>query len=85
MTEFGGAPGRYCTMKAILLINFCLPEVNKSPWDTAIAKAELAGRNRTAHSATLEFAAEGDSKNLSSPVIQRRNDTARSNECSVGY
>jgi len=82
MTEFGGVPGQYCAMKAILLINFCLPEVNKSPWDPAIAKAELvelaelAERNRAAHSATLEFAAEGDSKNLSPPVIQRRNDSA---------
>lgn len=71
-------------MKAILLINFCLPEVNKSPWDMPIAMAELLGYNRAAHSATLEFAAVGDSKNLSPPVNQRRNGTVRSNEHSVG-
>lgn len=52
IAEFGGAPARYYTVKAILLINFCLPEVNKSPWDTPIATAELAGRNRPARSAT---------------------------------
>jgi len=33
-TEFGDAPGQRYNAKAILLINFCLPEVNKSPCDT---------------------------------------------------
>lgn len=78
MAEFGETPERYYTVRAILLINFCLLEVNKSPWDIG----DRYGRagNRAAHFATLELAAMGDSKNLSSPVTQRRNGTVQSNE-----
>lgn len=56
MAEFGETPEPVLhTAKAILLINFCLLEVNKSPWDTVIATARAG--NRAAHFATLELAA----------------------------
>lgn len=80
MAEFGETPERYYTVKAILLINFCLLEVNKSPWDTHGDRYGGRAGNRAAHFATLELAAMGDSKNLSSPVTQRRNGTVQSNE-----